>query len=289
MALEEGRSLPEVRARVAASHGITDLAHKLHFYDQWAPDYDQDVAGLQYRAPRLAVDCLTQALPGPPHAALILDVACGTGLVAAELQARGFLQLHGVDGSPGMLEQARARGLYQHLSLCTLGQEPLPSSEGTYDAVLTVGALSDGHVPCSAVPELLRVTKPGEKQPIQPHTGTFPSPHPQTQASESLRPSESRVMPRVTQPSIAVTAAGTGSASAATINGPRQTGRAGRLPACLLSTGKPETTPLSSPASISSSISRVAQSLPHRIAVRIGSSSVCKACVSVLAHSRGSV
>lgn len=30
-----------------------------------------------------------------------------------------------------MLEQARARGLYRRLSLCTLGQEPLPSSEGT--------------------------------------------------------------------------------------------------------------------------------------------------------------
>lgn len=41
MAQEEGWSLREVRARVGASHGITDLAHKLHFYDQWAPDYDQ--------------------------------------------------------------------------------------------------------------------------------------------------------------------------------------------------------------------------------------------------------
>uniref|UniRef100_A0A9L0ISG2 Methyltransferase like 27 n=1 Tax=Equus asinus TaxID=9793 RepID=A0A9L0ISG2_EQUAS len=161
MAQEEGGSLSEARARVGALHGITDLAQKLLFYDRWALDYDQDVAALQYRAPRLAVDCLMQALPGPPHAALILDVACGTGLVAAELQARGFLQLHGVDGSPAMLEQARARGLYQHLSLCTLGQEPLPSSEGTFDAVLMVGALSDGQVPCSAIPELLRVTKPG--------------------------------------------------------------------------------------------------------------------------------
>lgn len=130
MAQEEGKSLPEVQARVRASHGITDLTHKLQFYDHWAPDYDQDVATLQYRAPRLAVDCLTQALPGPPHTALILDVACGTGLVAAELQARGFLQLHGVDGSPGMLKQARVRGLYQHLSLCTLGLDPLPSDEG---------------------------------------------------------------------------------------------------------------------------------------------------------------
>ncbi|XP_023371488.1 methyltransferase-like protein 27 isoform X3 [Otolemur garnettii] len=130
MAQEEGVSLAEVRARVGASHGITDLAPKLHFYDSWAPDYDQDVATLQYRAPRLAVDCLSQAFPGLPHDALILDVACGTGLVAAELQARGFSQLHGVDGSPGMLEQARARSLYQHLSLCTLGQELLPSPEG---------------------------------------------------------------------------------------------------------------------------------------------------------------
>uniref|UniRef100_K9IWZ4 Methyltransferase domain-containing protein n=1 Tax=Desmodus rotundus TaxID=9430 RepID=K9IWZ4_DESRO len=161
MAREGDGSLSEVWARVGSLHRINDLAHTLHFYERWALDYDQDVANLQYRAPRLAVDCLSQAFPGPPHSALILDVACGTGLVAVELQARGFLQLHGVDGSPAMLEQAQARGLYQHLSLCTLGQEPLPSPEGTYDAVLMVGALSDGQVPCSAIPELLRVTKPG--------------------------------------------------------------------------------------------------------------------------------
>lgn len=41
---------------------------------------------------------------------------------------------------------------------------PTPRSPdaGTFDAVLMVGALSDGQVPCSAIPELLRVTKPGE-------------------------------------------------------------------------------------------------------------------------------
>ncbi|XP_073931835.1 methyltransferase-like protein 27 isoform X2 [Castor canadensis] len=160
MAQEEGERLPQVLARVEAAHGITDLTQNLHFYDRWAPDYDQDVTVLQYRAPRLAVDCLTQALPALAPDALILDVACGTGLVASELQARGFLRLHGVDGSPEMLKQAQARGLYQSLSLCTLGQELLPNSEGTFDAVLIVGALSDGQVPCRAIPELLRVTKP---------------------------------------------------------------------------------------------------------------------------------
>ncbi|XP_006504585.1 methyltransferase-like protein 27 isoform X1 [Mus musculus] len=161
MTQEEAGRLPQVLARVGTSHGITDLACKLRFYDDWAPEYDQDVAALKYRAPRLAVDCLSRAFRGSPHDALILDVACGTGLVAVELQARGFLQVQGVDGSPEMLKQARARGLYHHLSLCTLGQEPLPDPEGTFDAVIIVGALSEGQVPCSAIPELLRVTKPG--------------------------------------------------------------------------------------------------------------------------------
>ncbi|XP_048225247.1 methyltransferase-like protein 27 isoform X3 [Perognathus longimembris pacificus] len=150
----------EVRARVEAAHGLTDPAQKLCFYDRWARDYDQDVAALQYQAPRLAVDCLINTCPGLDLQSLILDVACGTGLVASELQARGFLQLHGVDGSPEMLKQAQARGLYQKLSLCTLGQEPLPSPEGTFDVVLIVGALSHGQVPCTVIPELLRVTKP---------------------------------------------------------------------------------------------------------------------------------
>lgn len=161
MTREEAGKLSQVLARVGASHGITDLACKLRFYDDWAPEYDQDVAALKYRAPRLAVDCLSRALLRPPHDTLILDVACGTGLVAVELQARGFLQVQGVDGSPEMLKQAQARGLYRHLSLCTLGQEPLPNPEGTFDAVIIVGALSEGQVPCRAVPELLRVTKPG--------------------------------------------------------------------------------------------------------------------------------
>ncbi|XP_051017300.1 methyltransferase-like protein 27 [Acomys russatus] len=161
MTREEAGRLPQVLARVGASHGITDLACKLRFYDDWAPEYDQDVAALKYQAPRLAVDCLSGTLLGPSPETLILDVACGTGLVAVELQARGFLQVQGVDGSPEMLKEAQARGLYQHLSLCTLGQEPLPSPEGTFDAVIIVGALSEGQVPCSAIPELLRVTKPG--------------------------------------------------------------------------------------------------------------------------------
>ncbi|KAM6156395.1 LOW QUALITY PROTEIN: methyltransferase-like protein 27 [Erethizon dorsatum] len=154
MAQEDGR-LPEVLERVTASHCITDLAQKLQFYDRWAPDYDQDVAALRYRAPSLAVGCLTIPSTPTPPTGLILDVACGTGLVAAKVRRSGFLQLHGVGSSPGMLEQAWACGLYRQLSLCTLGQEPRPSPESMFNAVPMVGALSDGQVRRTAIPELL--------------------------------------------------------------------------------------------------------------------------------------
>ncbi|XP_073472660.1 methyltransferase-like protein 27 isoform X3 [Aquarana catesbeiana] len=78
-----------------------------------------------------------------------------------ELQRFGFTLFHGLDGSAGMLEVAKKKQLYQELKLCMLGQDSLPFDSDEYDAVIIVGALSDGQVPVSVVLELLRVTKPG--------------------------------------------------------------------------------------------------------------------------------
>ncbi|KAK2525589.1 Wbscr27 [Columba livia] len=149
------------RRRVAAVHGDSPLPERLRFYDGWAAQYEQDVATLEYRAPALAAASLASAFPAPPAEARLLDVACGTGLVARELHRRGFRCLHGVDGSAGMLERARSTGLYRELRRCVLGPEPLPAPAEHYDAVTVVGALGEGQVPSSAVTELLRVTKPG--------------------------------------------------------------------------------------------------------------------------------
>nr|XP_056721333.1 methyltransferase-like protein 27 [Euleptes europaea] len=161
MAASSSRSFAEVQRRVSGVHRGTDPEQQLRFYDGWAPEYEQDVTILHYQAPRLAASCLASAIQGPLADALVLDVACGTGLVAQELQAKGFCRFHGLDGSQGMLESARRKGLYQELKQCVLGQEALPASSGFYDAVLIVGALSEGQVPTSVVPELLRVAKPG--------------------------------------------------------------------------------------------------------------------------------
>ncbi|NWJ08155.1 MET27 protein, partial [Crypturellus undulatus] len=78
-----------------------------------------------------------------------------------QLQRWGFRRPHGVDGSAAMLERARRAGRYSELRRCELGREPLPAPTGRYDAVLAVGAMGEGQVPCSAVPELLRVAKAG--------------------------------------------------------------------------------------------------------------------------------
>ncbi|NWV24093.1 MET27 protein, partial [Origma solitaria] len=181
-----GMVLPAaVRDRVAAVHRGSALSERLRLYDGWAARYEQvpgtprprerrgprlspltavspqDVAALEYRAPHLAAASLAFAFPAPPEGARLLDVACGTGLVAQELHRRGFRCLHGVDGSAGMLERARSTGLYRELRLCVLGREPLPAPAEHYDAVTLVGALGEGQVPSTVLPELLRVTKPG--------------------------------------------------------------------------------------------------------------------------------
>ncbi|NWT03065.1 MET27 protein, partial [Mionectes macconnelli] len=157
-----GMVLPSgVRERVAAVHRGSALPERLRLYDGWATDYDQDVAVLEYRAPHLAAASLAFAFPAAPAEARLLDVACGTGLVARELHRHGFRCLHGVDGSAGMLERARSTGLYQELRQCVLGREPLPGPAEQYDAVTVVGALGEGQVPTTVLPELLRVTKPG--------------------------------------------------------------------------------------------------------------------------------
>ncbi|XP_074701464.1 methyltransferase-like protein 27 isoform X2 [Strix aluco] len=132
MALPRG-----VRERVAAVHGGATLPERLRLYDGWAAGYEQDVAALEYRAPHLAAASLAFAFPAPPAEARLLDVACGTGLVARELHRRGFRCLHGVDGSAGMLERARSTGLYRQLRRCVLGQEPLPAPAGGFLCLTT--------------------------------------------------------------------------------------------------------------------------------------------------------
>ncbi|KAI3373210.1 hypothetical protein L3Q82_006521 [Scortum barcoo] len=149
-----------VKAVILSAHKSSTSREKVNFYNSWAENYDQDVAVLEYRAPGLAANSISSHFSGDREAAVVLDVACGTGLVAKQMKRHGFKHFVGIDGSDAMLELARESGLYQDLKQSLLGEEPLPVQRGLFDVAVIVGALSVGQVPADAVRELCESTKP---------------------------------------------------------------------------------------------------------------------------------
>ncbi|XP_056140168.1 methyltransferase-like protein 27 [Lampris incognitus] len=155
------RTFEDVKKSVLSCHSDSSAEEKATFYNSWARNYEQDVAVLEFRAPSQAGDMVSSHFPGDREAAVVLDVACGTGLVAKQMKKHGFARFFGTDGSTGMLELAKETGLYQDLSQCMLGKESLPVKWGQFDVVVICGALSVGQVPVRVVRELCRATKPG--------------------------------------------------------------------------------------------------------------------------------
>ena len=119
-----------------------DDAHEV--YEEWAPNYEADlVGGFGYTAHRIAAEAMAAA--GPDRGAEVLDIGCGTGLVAEELAARGFSAIDGLDASPRMLAQARAKGVYRGLVEGDV-RDPDAIEPGRYDAVIAVGVFGAGHL-----------------------------------------------------------------------------------------------------------------------------------------------
>ncbi|WP_114946038.1 tetratricopeptide repeat protein [Microvirga calopogonii] len=82
------------------------------YFDHFAPQFDNKLTEtLQYNAPRQMAERVVKHRTGFRH---MLDLGCGTGLAAAELQPLGA-SLTGVDISAGMLAEAKRRGGYTEL------------------------------------------------------------------------------------------------------------------------------------------------------------------------------
>ncbi len=127
-------------------------------YDQWAEAYDQDLeTEFGWIGPQYAVDTFCKYVP---PAARILDAGAGTGLIGELLFAKGYRELVAMDLSEGMLAQAREKNVYKELHQMVMG-EALDFPSDTFDAVISVGTLTEGHAPASALVELVRITKPG--------------------------------------------------------------------------------------------------------------------------------
>ena len=104
-----------VRHLVAASGRVADLGRAPPDYvrvvfDGYAARFDAHLIGLGYRVPGLARAALAEAAGGA-----VLDLGCGTGLMALALSDLAPGPWIGVDLSPRMLALAGQRGLYAEL------------------------------------------------------------------------------------------------------------------------------------------------------------------------------
>ncbi|MEJ0072377.1 MAG: methyltransferase domain-containing protein [Pseudomonadota bacterium] len=101
-------------------------------FDGYAARFENELVGnLHYRAPEILHALFA------PHVALgtkldIVDLGCGTGLGGAAFRSLAR-RLDGIDLSPRMIEQARARAIYQDLTVGELVAGLLARDPARYD------------------------------------------------------------------------------------------------------------------------------------------------------------
>ncbi|OHE94789.1 hypothetical protein CORC01_09896 [Colletotrichum orchidophilum] len=142
---------------------VTSTAEAQSLYDDWAEDYNRDLLGADqdYVAPVIASEHVVKYIgPSAIAKSKILDAGCGTGLVGANLAKLGATQIDGIDLSQGMLRVAERSGAYQSLSTTDLSR-PLSQAPRSYDVVVCVGTMTEGHVGPDAFDEFVRIVRPG--------------------------------------------------------------------------------------------------------------------------------
>lgn len=109
-------------------------------FNTYAANFDNHLARLAYQGPEMLRQLAVRADWCEDKSRAILDIGCGTGL-----SGQPFLpyasRLDGIDLSPGMLNQARRRGIYDDLhhgeAHAVLGAMP----SGIYDTALAADTL----------------------------------------------------------------------------------------------------------------------------------------------------
>jgi predicted TPR repeat methyltransferase len=113
-------------------------------FDQYAPRFEAALLGeLGYRAPELlfkAVLAARAAARKPAFFGRAIDLGCGTGLAAVAF-AKQVDQIIGIDISPGMIEQARATGLYAELEVADMVEALRERPAMNADLVLAADAM----------------------------------------------------------------------------------------------------------------------------------------------------
>jgi demethylmenaquinone methyltransferase/2-methoxy-6-polyprenyl-1,4-benzoquinol methylase len=138
-------------------------AEALELFSGLPARYDELSAALSFwqdpRWRRALVDELA-----PRSGQRILDVATGTGMVAAELRRRADCTVVGIDQSAQMLERARRRFASEpagRVELVEAQAERLPFADASFDALSFTYLLRYVDDPAATLAELARVVRPG--------------------------------------------------------------------------------------------------------------------------------
>ncbi|HAE03880.1 MAG TPA: methyltransferase type 11 [Rhodospirillaceae bacterium] len=104
-------------------------------FDQEARRFDAKMREkLNYQGPEAIAEAVSIILPQLTHPARVLDLGCGTGLIAPSLRLAAG-RLDGLDLSSGMLVQAVATGLYDSVRQGDLLKDAWLIDEHPYDLI----------------------------------------------------------------------------------------------------------------------------------------------------------
>ncbi len=133
-------------------------------FDQYAPRFEAALLGdLDYRAPQLlfkAVLSVRHAAKKPAFFKRAIDLGCGTGLGAGAF-AKEVDHFIGIDLSPGMIEQARATGLYAELEVSDMVAGLRCKADASANLILAADAMCYVRDIAPVLVEAKRVLAPG--------------------------------------------------------------------------------------------------------------------------------
>lgn len=160
-------------------------------FDEIADEYDESLPPHvveHYLAKRIAY--VEELMPEGS----VLDVGCGTGVVASRLAGRGYA-VTGVDPSAGMLEHLRSAD--PRVEAVRGSATELPFEDGRFDLTMCVAVMHHIAQPVAvreSLAEMVRVTRPGglvlvwDHNPRNPYWKHLMARVPQDDGSERLIP-----------------------------------------------------------------------------------------------------
>ena len=158
---------PDNDIDLADAYAVVTPHDNKSLYAKWARSYDISfVDANRYRYPRAIAEHFVNTVPKSDGESYV-DVGCGTGFVGAHLTSlRPTCRVDGIDISPQMLVEAGRKlrddltPVYSVLIEADLTQ-PLRVPNDNYDALLSAGTFTHGHLGPEVIQVLLSLVRIG--------------------------------------------------------------------------------------------------------------------------------